>query len=349
MKPEFETFARRLIAWQQAYGRHDLPWQTNDPYRVWLSEIMLQQTQVATVIPYYEAFLARFPTIQALADAPADEVMAAWSGLGYYTRARNLHRAAKVIVEQHGGLFPQDIDQVQALPGIGRSTAAAICAFSFNQSRPILDGNVKRVLTRWLGIEGFPGEKKIETRLWDLADKLVPTSGIAAYTQAQMDLGSLVCTRSKPNCNACPVATDCVALHTGRTTSLPTPKPRKAVPIRHTTMLLLWRENELLLQKRPDSGIWGGLWCLPEVEASLAAGAWCEDHDLELDSTTCLPEFEHVFTHFRLTISPVQCEVSGQGPRSAGPWQWFEREAVLAAGIPQPLRKLLSGRQVMLL
>ncbi|WP_184035391.1 A/G-specific adenine glycosylase [Chitinivorax tropicus] len=343
------TFSTRLIEWQHVHGRHGLPWHSSNPYHVWLSEIMLQQTQVNTVIPYYQAFLAKFPTILTLAEAGSDEVMAAWSGLGYYTRARNLHRAAQLIVAQHQGQFPDDVEQVMALPGIGRSTAAAICAFAFGQCRPILDGNVKRVLARWAGITGFPGDKKVEAAMWVLAEQLVPQADIETYTQAQMDLGSLVCTRSKPRCDVCPVAADCVARQTGRTTSLPTPKPRKAIPTRATTMLLIWRGDKLLLQKRPDRGIWGGLWCLPEVDTSLDAEAWCARHGMALESTTCLPAFEHVFTHFRLTISPVACEVSGPGLTPDEQWQWFDHKSALAAGIPQPLRRLLTNRQAVLL
>ncbi|MEW9897005.1 A/G-specific adenine glycosylase [Chitinivorax sp. PXF-14] len=350
MPPSSNDFAGRLIAWQQAHGRHDLPWQhSRDPYRVWLSEIMLQQTQVATVIPYYLAFLERFPDIAALAAAPLDDVLAAWSGLGYYTRARNLQKAAQQIVAGHGGVFPDDVALVEALPGIGRSTAAAICAFSFGQRRAILDGNVKRVLARWLGVDGYPGDKKIETRLWAEAEALLPAIGIEAYTQAQMDLGSLICTRGKPRCDACPVSTDCVALRDGLTAVLPAPKPRKAIPSRATVMLLAWDGDRLLLTRRPPSGIWGGLWCLPEVASTLDAETFCTQHGLTLLADQAAADFEHVFTHFRLTITPHALQVARGTALAAEPdWDWFTREQALAAGIPQPLRKLLSNPQASL-
>ena len=245
-----------------------------DAYQVWLSEIMLQQTQVATVIPYYQRFTALFPTIAALAAATEEQVLAHWSGLGYYARGRNLHSAARIIVEKYHGKFPREFDQILELPGIGRSTAAAICALAWHERRAILDGNVKRVLARYCGIEGWAGNKEVEERLWQQAEALLPQHGIAAYIQAQMDLGATLCTRSKPKCGECPVHSDCVAFQSGRISELPAPRKRKTVPERYCTFLLLMHGNDILLEKRPGSGIWGGLWCPPQFDDEAAAKDW---------------------------------------------------------------------------
>lgn len=273
-------FAPRIVAWQRQHGRHDLPWQnTRDPYRIWLSEIMLQQTQVATVIPYYERFLQRFPDVAALAAAAQEDVMPYWAGLGYYARARNLHRCAQEIARDWNGRFPPSAEAIATLPGIGRSTAAAIAAFAYGERSPILDGNVKRVFTRHFGIAGDPARREIEQRLWALADAQVeaaPGLDMAAYTQGLMDLGATLCTRGKPACERCPVADTCVARREGRQAELPTPKARKAIPERETAMLVLQHQGAFLLQQRPEPGIWGGLWSLPEFDAAgdpLAASA----------------------------------------------------------------------------
>lgn len=341
-------FSRRLLDWQAEYGRHDLPWQVSDPYRVWLSEIMLQQTQVTTVIPYYERFLQRFPTVADLAAATQDDVLAHWSGLGYYSRARNLHAAAQMVMDHFGGAFPRTPAEIAELPGVGRSTAAAIAAFSFNTRSAILDGNVKRVLTRWAGIAGFPGEKAIENRLWSLAESLLPgtAADMPAYTQAQMDLGATVCTPRKPTCLTCPLAGDCRAKMEGRQLELPTAKPKKAVPERHTTMLLIRdAQGRLLLEKRPPTGIWGGLWCLPESASTLQAAERCRQLGLTVDLDPALPDFVHVFTHFRLTITPQPAVVSGTTPAvHDDALRWFSTPEALAAGIPTPLRKLLTAQ-----
>lgn len=265
-------FAPRIVAWQRQHGRHDLPWQnTRDPYRIWLSEIMLQQTQVATVIPYYERFLQRFPDVAALAAAAQEDVMPYWAGLGYYARARNLHRCAQEIARDWNGRFPPSAEAIATLPGIGRSTAAAIAAFAYGERSPILDGNVKRVFTRHFGIAGDPARREIEQRLWALADAQVeaaPGLDMAAYTQGLMDLGATLCTRGKPACERCPVADTCVARREGRQAELPTPKARKAIPERETAMLVLQHQGAFLLQQRPEPGIWGGLWSLPEFDAA---------------------------------------------------------------------------------
>jgi A/G-specific adenine glycosylase len=261
-----KDFSSRLIAWHRRHGRHDLPWQnTTEPYRVWLSEIMLQQTQVATVIPYYQRFLQRLPRLTDLAAAPVEEVMALWSGLGYYARARNLHAAARIVMDEHGGAFPRDAALITRLPGIGRSTANSIATICFNASAPILDGNVRRVLCRVFGIDGFPGSGAVEKRLWILAETQMPARDGATYNQAQMDLGAMVCTRTRPRCEACPLDDACVARAGGRVAELPTRKPPRVTPQRHATLLVLLDGDRVLLETRPPSGLWGGLLSLPEL------------------------------------------------------------------------------------
>lgn len=336
-------FSARVINWQKIHGRHDLPWQGADAYRVWLSEIMLQQTQVATVIPYYQRFVASFPDIAALAAATADDVLAHWSGLGYYARGRNLHGAAKIIVAKHRGEFPREFEQILELPGIGRSTAAAICALAFHERRAILDGNVKRVLARYCGISGSPAEKVVEAHLWQQAEALLPQQEVATYIQAQMDMGATLCTRSKPKCNACPVQTDCVALQTNRVAELPTPRARKAVPERNSTFLLLMHGNDILLEKRAPQGIWGGLWCPPQIEDGQGVPAdYVQLSGMEVTERIDLAEFTHTFTHFKLQITPVLLHVSCKPTqvRQAGS-MWLDVEAALQAAIPTPVRKML--------
>ncbi len=339
------VFAQRLIDWHRRHGRHDLPWQnTLDPYRVWLSEIMLQQTQVATVIPYYERFLARFPTLADLAAAPTEEVMARWSGLGYYARARNLHRCAQAIMDAHGGRFPHDPVILAALPGIGRSTANAIAAFCFGAHVPILDGNVKRLLCRFLGIEGFPGSAGVESRLWQDAASLLPDGEVATYIQAQMDMGATLCTRSRPQCAACPVASDCVAFGTGRVAELPTPRPRKTLPERQATVLVLLDGNRVLLQQRPPTGIWGGLRSLPELPPGEDVVDYCQRRlGTRVGTVSPAPTFMHAFTHFRLTIRPLLCTAAAL-PRAAEPdLCWHDRTELAQAALPAPVRKILSA------
>ena len=337
-----KNFAQRLIDWQKQHGRHGLPWQqTRDPYAVWLSEIMLQQTQVASVIPYYQRFIARFPDFAALAAASQDEVLAHWSGLGYYARGRNLHRAAQLVVTQHGGVFPSDPESVVALPGIGRSTAAAILAFSYGQRRAILDGNVKRVLARCFGIEGYPGAKAVENRLWQQAEALLPESGIEAYTQALMDLGATLCTR-KPSCAVCPLGSGCVAYNEKRVAELPTPKPRKPLPQKETAMLVLLRRGEVYLEKRPPTGIWGGMWSLPEAPV-LATDALVR-LGMAGAEVSPLPERQHTFTHFRLRIVPRVFAVTEPLPGVREPGGlWLALADALGAALPKPVRDILQG------
>ncbi|PMS21338.1 A/G-specific adenine glycosylase [Trinickia dabaoshanensis] len=347
------TFATRLIAWQRRHGRHDLPWQnTRDPYRIWLSEIMLQQTQVSTVIPYYEKFLARFPDVASLAAAPLDEVMALWAGLGYYSRARNLHRCAQAVLERHGGAFPSIPEHLAELPGIGRSTAAAIASFAFGARATILDGNVKRVLARVFGVEGFPGEKRVENAMWSLAERLMPDSRasddeLSAYTQGLMDLGATLCVRGKPDCARCPFADDCVARVSGRQRELPAARPKKTVPTRRTWMLVLRDGERVLLERRPPSGIWGGLWSLPEAAGEAALADRAQILGAGPDITRLAP-IAHTFTHFKLDIEPRCAELSAvQRARRCDARDdetaWVPLAQIDDYGVPAPVRKLLDA------
>jgi len=316
-----------------------------DAYRVWLSEIMLQQTQVLTVIPYYQRFVARFPDITVLAAASEEEVLTHWSGLGYYSRARNLHRAAQLVMRNHDGKFPQDFDDICALPGIGRSTAAAISALAFHQRRAILDGNVKRVLARYCAIEGYTGEKKIEVLLWQQAEALLPPRDVAAYTQGLMDLGAQLCTRSKPRCEACPLRADCAALERGLVAQLPTPRPRKVLPEKYCTFLLLLHGSDILLEKRPGSGIWGGLWCLPQLDAGQdVAACYTQQFGVDVAQSRALPPFAHSFSHFKLHVAPLLLQLARK-PRQAQElgMLWLNVDDALHAAIPTPVRKLLQA------
>lgn len=338
------AFSERIITWQRRYGRHDLPWQGADPYRVWLSEVMLQQTQVATVVPYYLRFIEQFPNISSLAAAQEDAVLARWSGLGYYTRARNLHRAARMMHAQYGGEFPMDFESILALPGVGRSTAAAVCALAMHQRRAILDGNVKRVLARHRGIEGYPGKKAVELQMWNYAEAMLPDQDVAIYTQGLMDLGASVCTRTKPHCTKCPVRQDCEAFLSHRVAQLPTPRPRKEIPQRSATFLIVQDNVEILLEKRPASGIWGGLWCFPVLEEGADALASCKQRfGVEAEAMYTLSSFTHVFTHFRLHITPMLFKaerVASQSGESG--WAWMNTNTALQAGLPAPVRKLVE-------
>jgi len=337
------SFASRIVRWQQRHGRHTLPWQgTRNPYPIWLSEIMLQQTQVATVIPYFERFVARFPDLPSLAAAHEDTVLALWSGLGYYSRARNLHAAARALVARHGGRFPASPDLIAQLPGIGRSTAAAIAALAFGQRAAILDGNVKRVLARHGGIAGWPGDKKIETELWQLAESHLPHTAIEAYTQGVMDLGALVCSRSQPACCDCPVSADCVAFTQHRTVELPTPRPRKTLPERRVQMLLLLDRGELMLEKRPARGVWGGMWSLPELGLDDDPASHCRDRfGFTAQTQQAWPQLSHSFTHFRLQILPVRVELAPR--RTTLPGQiWLPPANALDAALPAPVRTLVA-------
>lgn len=334
-----DLFAARVLNWFDAHGRKNLPWQRNPtPYRVWMSEIMLQQTQVQTVIPYFERFMRRFPDIHSLAGADEDDVLHHWSGLGYYARARNLHRAARMVRDEHGGKFPEDFDSVAALPGIGRSTAGAILSLACGQRHAILDGNVKRVLARHAAIDGWPGNTQTLQRLWELAEERLPEEHFGAYSQAMMDLGATVCTRSKPVCNECPVASDCVARVESRQMEFPGRKPKKTLPERNVDMLLIEHNGRLLLEKRPPAGIWGGLWSLPEADD----GAALLRERFGDVVVTELPPFTHTFSHFRLHIRPLHTVIAKPasiGDRVNG---WYDVASTPALGLAAPVKQILE-------
>lgn len=353
------SFAARLIDWQCRAGRHDLPWQrTRDAYRIWVSEVMLQQTQVATVLGYYARFVGRFPDVAALAAAPTDEVLGAWSGLGYYTRARNLHRCAQQVVARHGGTFPTDAATLATLPGIGRSTAAAIAVFAAGERAAILDGNVKRVLARVFAVPGFPGEAAVTRRLWSVAERELPSAGegrIEAYTQGLMDLGATVCLRTRPRCDACPVAADCEARRQGRVDALPVPRPVRAVPLRHAEWVLAIADGAVLLERRPPEGLWGGLWSLPEYapphDAATAGPVDAEAVRAWLVARVGRPagdpsahaRVRHAFTHFRLLARVWHTTLPG--PRGEPPpgYTWLALDALADAPLPRPVRTLLES------
>ena len=346
------TFSAAVIDWQQRHGRHLLPWQnTRDAYLIWLSEIMLQQTQVASVLVYYARFLARFPTLRELAAAPLEDVMALWSGLGYYTRARNLHRCAQRVVAQYDGVFPSDPALLAELPGIGRSTAAAISAFSSGTRAAILDGNVKRVFARAFGIAAFPGIKAVEDGLWRRAEALLPQQGIEAYTQGLMDLGATLCTRSSPDCQRCPLQGRCVAFATDRVAQLPVRKPKKTRPEKHANLLVMLDRGQVLLEQRPGSGIWGGLLSLPELDGHAQEDGGAATQDAlalavskfgAIESHERLLPFAHVFTHYKLHITPYRItlarrlDVAGESGHV-----WYEGAQVADAPLPAPVKKLL--------
>lgn len=306
-----DIFSTKVINWYHQYGRKHLPWQIDKtPYKVWISEVMLQQTQVATVIPYFEKFMARFTTVEALAQAEQDEVLHYWTGLGYYARARNLHRAAQQICTQHCGQFPTEFEQVLALPGVGRSTAGAILSLSLSQHHSILDGNVKRILARHQAIAGWSGKKAVLDKLWSVAELYTPKTQVAAYNQAMMDIGATICTRTAPKCELCPVKMDCQAQLMGKQTQYPGKKPKKELPVKSVIMLVLSRDGSVLLQKRPPAGIWGGLWCFPEISEREELDACLSLHGLTERQRHELPNFRHTFSHFHLDVTPIVIDVS---------------------------------------
>jgi A/G-specific adenine glycosylase len=339
------SFGPALLAWYEVEGRRDLPWQRErTPYRVWVSEIMLQQTQVGTVIGYYERFMARLPTVRDLAHAKADEVLHLWSGLGYYARARNLQRAAQVLLQRHAGEFPATLEEVMGLPGIGRSTAGAILALSRGERHPILDGNVKRVLTRYFAIEGYPGEAAVERKLWKLAEECTPQSRVAEYTQGIMDLGATVCTRANPACLLCPVSDGCSARRAGMETRYPTPRPRKVRPQRAAWVLLAQRGSKVLLERRPPSGIWGGLWGLPEFPTREHAAQWCSENLAGASATRTDEPLRHAFSHFDYELKPlvVRCAGKSLALREVDRYRWYDVAAPAAVGVPKPVATLLQ-------
>ncbi len=341
------NFSTAVLRWFDSSGRKDLPWQVScDPYSIWVSEIMLQQTQVATVIPYYRRFMERFPDIATLASAHIDEVLHLWTGLGYYARGRNLHRAAVEIVVQHGGHFPQSFADVCTLPGIGRSTAGAILAFAYGQRHPILDGNVKRVLARYHGVSGQAGTRTVEQHLWALAAAHLPEIRIGNYTQAIMDLGATVCRRRRPDCKSCPVADSCVARAQGNAETYPVRGQRRVLPVKEVWMILLRdRRGLVLLEQRPPSGIWGGLWGLPECNTGLDAGSWCRrEYGLDVAVDESWPTLRHRFTHFQLDITPIPARVLGENPQAMENSRtvWYNVHEPDARGLATPVKRLLQ-------
>ena len=345
-------FADRVLTWFDQHGRKNLPWQQPiTPYRVWISEIMLQQTQVATVIPYYEKFMESFPDLYSLANAPTDEVLKHWSGLGYYARARNLHKAAQQIRDDFYGEFPNTLEEVVSLSGIGRSTAGAILSIAFQQRQAILDGNVKRVLARHNTIDGWYGKATVQKELWTIAEALLPanvaSNRYADYTQAMMDLGATLCTRSKPNCTACPLQDDCKALLTGTTTKYPTPKPKKVIPERSAVMLLIHNSSDIYLEKRPPTGIWGSLWCFPQFDDIDSAKQWLDEKGYDaatIDTASALPNYKHVFSHFKLTLTPLLIQQQNPQKSSVSDTDdsvWYNINDEFDGGLATPVQDLL--------
>jgi len=345
--PSPESFSQRVLDWFDRHGRKDLPWQRDTgAYRVWVSEIMLQQTQVRTVIPYFERFMTAFPDVQALANAPEDQVLHLWTGLGYYARARNLHKAAKQVAEQLYGQFPDTLEGLCALPGVGKSTAGAILSIAFGQRASILDGNVKRVLARYHRVDGWPGESAVHQRLWDIAERYTPTARCADYTQAMMDLGATLCTRSAPDCSICPLAGDCEARIHGDPQKYPGKKPRKVMPVRTTCFLIARSGNEdIWLEKRPSSGIWGGLWCFPEVGAPDQVLSHCLDlFGAEPANEVVQPGFRHTFSHYHLDITPVVVELAAapHAVMEASRQLWYNLRQPQPIGLAAPVVALLE-------
>ncbi len=338
--------SERVLEWFDRHGRKDLPWQCNPtPYRVWVSEIMLQQTQVTTVIPYYERFMASFPDVTALAEAPRDEVLHHWSGLGYYARARNLHRAAQIVLDRYQGEFPQRIEELIELPGIGRSTAGAVLALARGERHPILDGNVKRVLARFHAVDGWPGKTAVAKRLWELAEWHTPDARVADYTQAIMDLGATLCTRPKPDCGRCPLAADCAAHASGREMAFPGKRVRKAKPLKTTTMLLAHCDGELYLERRPSAGIWGGLWSLPEIASRDELDGWCSSR-LGLAPVEVIgwASLRHSFSHFDLDIEPVEVRLAARSRRvsDGDDALWYALDRPPGVGLAAPVKTLID-------
>ena len=338
-------FASALLQWFDRAGRKHLPWQGRDAYRVWVSEIMLQQTQVSTVIPYFERFMQRFPDVQSLAAAPLDEVLHLWTGLGYYARARNLHRAAQMLVSDHHAVMPRTLEAVQSLPGIGRSTAAAILAQAYELPHSILDGNVKRVMTRYFGIHGFPGDKKIEARLWEYADQCTPTQRVADYTQAIMDLGALICTRTKPKCSECPLMSVCVANQQGLQSQLPTARPKRIRPQRQAYVAVISdTSSAILLQQRPAAGIWGGLWVCPQFEDEASCQSFVHAQVMNAMSLQKLPVIHHSFTHFDLQLHPYWAAnaTPRNGVADDAGYCWYDPQRPARIGLAKPVLDILK-------
>lgn len=340
-----DTFSRRLLVWYDRHGRKALPWKRKrDAYRIWVSEIMLQQTQVSTVIPYFARFIERFPDVRALARARLDSVLHLWTGLGYYARARNLHKAAKQIVAEHDGVFPRDIEAVQALPGIGRSTASAILAFAYGERHAILDGNVKRVLARYHAIDTPVNQRATEEKMWRLAEQHTPRTRVADYTQAVMDLGATVCRRAKPDCANCPIQRGCAAYRLGTVEKFPLRTKRAALPVRAVNWVLIRdAHGRVLMQRRPPAGLWGGLWAFPETNDDNISD-WCRQrHGLVVKPQTPLPTWRHTFSHFHLDITPVPARIlRASAAMETGDTLWYNLRSPMARGVSAPVKQLLQ-------
>ena len=344
--PELADFADRLLAWYREHGRHDLPWQQpRTPYRVWLSEIMLQQTQVATVVPYFERFVSDYPDVHALAAASEDAVLHRWSGLGYYARARNLRKTAVIVSRDHAGEFPRTVAALTALPGVGRSTAGAILALGFGIRAPILDGNVKRVLARYHAIDGWPGKTDVARRLWEASDAVTPAAErVVDYTQAIMDLGATLCTRSKPLCPVCPQRVHCLAHQRGRELDYPGKKARTTKPRRATTMLLAEHDGAVLLARRDSTGLWGGLWSLPEIDSAASVERWATELGARITGTEAWAPLQHAFSHYELTIHPLRVQLNTK-PLAVAEHDrtlWYKLDAPADVGLAAPVARLLG-------
>ena len=340
-----QSIAADVLGWFDLHGRKHLPWQKRiTPYRVWVSEIMLQQTQVATVIPYFERFMTRFPKVGDLAAAPVDEVLHLWTGLGYYARARNLHKCAQTVVSQHGGRFPKSVEGLSELPGIGRSTAGAIVSIARQERATILDGNVKRVLARYHAVAGWPGKTQVHNALWEIAERHTPDARCHHYTQAMMDLGATVCTRSKPACEQCPLVAHCQAYAQGNPQDYPGKKPRKVLPVKTVQLLMLRNPaGDILLQKRPSQGIWGGLWSFPELALEASAEEHCEDHYASVKAAKAWTPYRHTFSHYHLDITPVLVELTREPAKvSESTQRWVDLQSPGKLGLAAPVKKLLE-------
>ncbi len=347
-RPQQPTaISQHILEWFDHSGRKDLPWQQGiNPYRVWLSEIMLQQTQVSTVIPYFQRFLAELPKVEDLAAASEDQVMHLWTGLGYYSRARNLHKTAQLVCSDHGGLFPNTVEQLCELPGIGRSTAGAIVSIAFQQPAAILDGNVKRVLARYHAVDGWPGQSAVAKQLWQFAEAYTPSRRVADYSQAMMDLGATLCTRSKPSCPLCPLNENCQANKQGNPQDYPGKKPKKALPIKTTQMLIIKKpDGEVLLEKRPPSGIWGGLWIFPQLDMDADSSQYCLDNFGESPKhIDHWQHYRHTFSHYHLDINPVVIQLN-KAPAlimEDNRQLWYNVHQPAAVGLAAPIKKLLA-------
>jgi len=344
-----EVFQQKILAWFDLNGRKDLPWQQEiSPYRIWLSEVMLQQTQVVTVIPYFNRFIRQFPDVNTLAGAPLDTVLQLWAGLGYYARARNLHKTAQIISKKEGG-FPDELDLLMDLPGIGRSTAGAILSIAFNKSNPILDGNVRRVLARYHAISGWSGHTKVSNKLWEISSRYTPIERCAEYTQAMMDLGATLCTRSKPQCENCPINFACVARIEDKINILPTPKPAKVMPVKQIVFLVLQnKQGQIRLEKRPETGIWGGLWSFPEFDSFADIQAWCLSNKITIKSAAALDQQRHTFSHFHLdyTVIVVKTENPINNVMEVNQAVWYKVEQISSLGLPAPIKRFFKDNPI---